>query len=199
MPAYVEIWRPTGRELMVLTGLRVTIGKASTNAIVVAHDDAVSRLHAVLEDYGASWSVRDLGSRNGTFVNGEQIHAERVLHPGDELRIGHSRLVYRGDPQVSSTDTTAAAEPAPRVTSREQEVLDELCRPLFAGEPFPQPATTQEIARRLVVTNATVKLHLTNLCTKFDIAATGRGRYVALAKDAVRRGAINVAAMRNDH
>jgi hypothetical protein len=197
MSAHVEVWMPTGRELVVLTGLRVTIGKAQSNTIVLGHDDAVSRLHAVLEDYGPSWSVRDVGSRNGTFVKGEQIHAERVLHPGDELRVGHSRLVYR-DPSAARMAATAAAEPAPVLTRREQEVLEELCRPLFSGEQFPQPASTQEVARRLVVSNGAIKLHLTNLCEKFGIATVGRGRYVSLAKEAIRRGAVNTAMLRDD-
>ena len=197
MSAHVEVWVPTGRELVVLTGLRVTIGKDPSNTIVLGHDEAVSRLHAVLEDYGPSWSVRDVGSRNGTFVNGEQIHAERVLRPGDELRVGHSRLVYR-DPRAPRMAETAAAEPAPELTRRERDVLEELCRPLFSGEQFPQPASTQEIARRLVITNGAVKAHLVNLCEKFGIAATGRGRYVALAKEAVRRGGINIAVLRDD-
>ena len=42
------------------------------------------------EPSGSAWSIRDVGSRNGTFVNGEKITAERVLRSGDEVRIGKS-------------------------------------------------------------------------------------------------------------
>ena len=59
-----------------------------------SHDDTVSRLHAVLENLGFAWSIRDMGSRNGTYLNGEKITAERVLRSGDEVRVGKSRLIF---------------------------------------------------------------------------------------------------------
>jgi FHA domain len=164
MPAYLEIWRPPGPELVALTGQRVTIGKADSNTVVFTHDRTVSRLHAVLEDYGAGRSVRDLGSRNGTYVNGEQIHTEHALHPGDELRVGHSRMIFRGEQLTGDAlSVTAAPEPAPELTRRERDVLDALCRPLFCGEPFPQPASTRRIAVELVISDAAVEQHRRNL------------------------------------
>ena len=94
MSSHLEVWKPSGRELITLSGERVTVGKASTNLVSLEHDSTVSRVHAVLENFGHAWSVRDLGSRNGTYVNGEKISAERVLRSGDELRVGNSRLVF---------------------------------------------------------------------------------------------------------
>jgi pSer/pThr/pTyr-binding forkhead associated (FHA) protein len=197
MPAYVEVWKPSGRELVALTGSRATIGTAPSNTIVFTHDRTVSRLHAVLEDYGTSWTVRDMGSTNGTFVNGEQIHAERALRAGDELRVGHSRLVYRDDQQAEAgPNKTLAADPAPELTRRERDVIDALCRPLFSAEPFPQPASTRQIAAALVITEAAVKQHLLNLYAKFDVPPQGEQRRVALANEAIRRGAVNVATLR---
>jgi FHA domain len=196
MPAYLEIWRPSGPELVALTGPRVTVGKADSNTVVFTHDRTVSRLHAVLEDYGAGWSVRDLGSRNGTFVNGEQIHTERALHPADELRVGHSRMIFRGEQLTGDAlSVTVAPEPAPELTRRERDVLDSLCRPLFCGEPFPQPASTRRIALELVITDAAVKQHLLNLYDKFGVSAQEERR-VALAKEAIQRGAVNPAVLR---
>ncbi|MGY1623947.1 FHA domain-containing protein [Geodermatophilus sp. SYSU D00965] len=196
MPAYLEIWRPSGPELVALTGPRITIGKADSNTVVLTHDRTVSRLHAILEDYGAGWSVRDLGSRNGTFVNGEQIHTERALHSADEVRVGHSRMVFRGEQLTGDAlSVTAAPEPAPELTRRERDVLDALCRPLFCGEAFPQPASTRRIASELVITDAAVKQHLLNLYDKFGILAPEERR-VALAKEAIQRGAVNPANLR---
>ena len=65
MSSHLEIWKPSGRELITLSGERVTVGKASTNLVAFEHDVTVSRLHAVLENLGFAWSVRDVGSRNG--------------------------------------------------------------------------------------------------------------------------------------
>jgi hypothetical protein len=196
MPAFLEIWRPSGPELVALTGQRVTIGKADANTVVLTDDPTVSRLHAVLEDYGAGWSVRDLGSRNGTFVNGEQIHNEHALHPADELRVGHSRLVFRGEqPTEDALSVTAAPDPAPELTRRGRDVLDALCRPLFCGEAFPQPASTRRIASELVITDAAVKQHLLNLYDKFGVTAQEERR-ATLAREAIQRGAVNPAGLR---
>ena len=87
----------------------MTLGKASGNAVSLEHDDTVSRLHAVFENLGAAWSIRDMGSRNGTYLNGEKITAERVLHSGDEVRVGKSRLIF----WRSATTPTAAATRRP--------------------------------------------------------------------------------------
>jgi pSer/pThr/pTyr-binding forkhead associated (FHA) protein len=94
MSSHLEIWKPSGRELITLSGQRVTVGQASTNLVSLKHDATVSRLHAVLENLGCAWSIRDVGSRNGTYLNGEKIAAERVLRSGDELRVGNSRLIF---------------------------------------------------------------------------------------------------------
>ena len=107
MPSHLEIWKPSGRQLITLGGERVTVGKASTNLVSLKHDSTVSRVHAVLENLGFAWSIRDVGSRNGTYLNGEKISAERVLRSGDELRIGKSRLVFW---EVKDADETTAGE-----------------------------------------------------------------------------------------
>src|ERR1044071_7855016 len=124
MSSHLEIWKPSGRELITLSGERVTVGKAETNLVSLNHDSTVSRVHAVLENLGFAWSVRDVGSRNGTYLNGEKISAERVLRSGDELRVGKSRLVFWEVKQeaASLNEATVAAEPTqptPRLTRRE--------------------------------------------------------------------------------
>src|SRR6478735_2970897 len=121
--SHLEVWKPSGRELVALTGPRVTLGKAPTNAVSLEHDPTVSRLHAILENHGSAWSIRDVGSRNGTFVNGDKIAAERVLRSGDEVRIGKSRLVYlearqSGEPVEEATVVPDASQLPPRLTRR---------------------------------------------------------------------------------
>src|SRR3954467_2045378 len=94
MPSHLEVWKPSGRQLIPLGSERVTVGKSSNNVVSLDHDSTVSRVHAVLEKLGYAGSVRDGGSRNGTYINGEKISTERVLRSGDELRIGKSKLVF---------------------------------------------------------------------------------------------------------
>ncbi|MBI3225194.1 MAG: FHA domain-containing protein [Mycolicibacterium cosmeticum] len=201
MSSHLEVWSPSGRELIPLGDERVTIGKSSSNLVAFAHDSTVSRLHAVLENLGSAWSLRDVGSRNGTFVNGEKIGQERVLRSGDEVRVGNSRLVFwdsRGAGDTAPADATLSAEPAllpPRLTPRELDVLIALCRPLVSGDPFPEPASVRRLAAELVVTEAAVKQHLQNLYDKFAVPADG-DRRVRLANEALRRGAVTLAMLR---
>ncbi len=63
-------------------------------------DRVVSKEHAVIERAGNETVVRDVGSRNGTFVNGHRIAGEYVLADGDEVSVGSTRLRYHADPVV---------------------------------------------------------------------------------------------------
>ena len=198
MSSHLEIWKPSGRQLFELTGQRVTIGNASTNLVSLDHDATVSRLHAVLENLGFAWSIRDVGSRNGTYLNGEKISAERVLRSGDELRIGSSRLIFLEVKQLDhdNTETVEPAQRPPRLTPRELEVLVVLCRPLVSGDPFPELASVRQMALELFVTEAAIKQHLQNLYDKFAVPAEGERR-VRLANEAIRRGAVTLAMLRD--
>jgi FHA domain len=200
MSSHLEIWKPSGRELITLTGNRVTVGKASTNLVSLEHDATVSRLHAILENHGSAWSIRDVGSRNGTYINGEKIAAERVLRSGDELRLGKSRLVFwdkqADGPADDETVVPDAAQLPPRLTRRELDVLMVLCRPMVSDNPFPEPASVRGMASELFVTEAAIKQHLQNLYDKFAIPTEG-DRRVRLANEAIRRGAVTLAMLRD--
>jgi DNA-binding CsgD family transcriptional regulator len=195
MGAYLEVWTAAGRELVALEAGRLTLGADPANDLVLAADPTLSRLHAALERYGAGWCVRDLDSRNGTFVNGQRVWRERPLRPGDELRVGATRLVYRSD-QPTSGKGTQASEPPPELTRREREVLLVLCRTVLGGAAFTEPASIREIADALVVTEAAVKQHLAHLYDKFGVHGGGERRRVRLANEALRRGAVTMAGLR---
>jgi hypothetical protein len=198
MAAYLEVWRPAGPELVALAGERMSLGRGAGNDLALPADRRLSRLHAVLERYPGGWCVRDLGSRNGTFVNGERIWQDRLLRHGDELRVGATRLVYRVDePATSSSATTGAAPAPPELTRREREVLVALCRPVLGGDVFTEPASVRQVAAALVVTEAAVKQHLLRLYDKFGLYGEVERRRARLANEAVRRGAVTVASLRS--
>jgi hypothetical protein len=71
----------------------VRIGRADECDVFLA-DPSVSRAHAVLETAGVEPAVRDLGSTNGTFVNGERVET-KALRDGDELRFGNTRMQFQ--------------------------------------------------------------------------------------------------------
>lgn len=193
--AYVEMWGGQVPELVPVEEDRATIGRASSNTVHVTGDPQVSRLHAVMERYPSGWCVRDLGSSNGTFVNGDRLVGEHRLSTGDEVRVGGTRLVFRlRDTEEVERTLSAEADP-PELTRRELDVVRELCRPIVRSDSFAQPATIKEMAKALVVSDAAIKFHLSNLYDKFDIHETGLSRRAQLANEAVRRGAVSIAEL----
>ena len=70
----------------------VRIGRGDENEILLA-DRSVSRAHAVVAVDGSEPIVRDLGSTNGTFVNGERVRT-RGLRNGDELKFGNTHMRF---------------------------------------------------------------------------------------------------------
>jgi signal transduction histidine kinase len=71
-----------------------SIGRTQSHSIRL-HDTEVSRNHAELVRRGNSYTVRDLGSSNGTFVNGRLV-TEHELANGDQVQVGRSLLLYTG-------------------------------------------------------------------------------------------------------
>ncbi len=195
---YLELWRHSGIEPVMLDGDRVTVGAEDSNRVCLADDGTVSRLHAVVENYGSGWAVRDLGSRNGTYINGRRVLGEQALHPGDELRIGKTRLVFRDQnaPVRAGKGTQVLdVDPSPDLTKRERDVLHALCQPLASSEPFSQPASIRAIAKELVVSDAAVKQHLARLYDKFGLSDRSENRRIRLANEAIARGVITLGEL----
>ena len=68
-----------------------TLGSQDDNSIVLT-DPAVSRRHARLEAHGEVLTITDLGSRHGTWVNGQRLAGPCLLRPGDTVGLGNSTL-----------------------------------------------------------------------------------------------------------
>lgn len=67
------------------------LGRDARSDVVITGDDTVSRLHAALVRRQHRWFVIDLGSTNGTTVNGVPVR-EREVHPGDRVGMGASTV-----------------------------------------------------------------------------------------------------------
>ena len=100
----IEASIPTGIELTVMHagkikthrfGRRILVGRAPS-ADLVLDDPRVSRLHARIEMRDDGVFVEDLGSRNGTSVDGEAVTEPRRLEVDDEVTVGAAALVFRG-------------------------------------------------------------------------------------------------------
>jgi pSer/pThr/pTyr-binding forkhead associated (FHA) protein len=191
----LEIWGPDGRSIVRLDGERVSVGKRAGNDVVLDWDSEASRVHAVFERLGDAWCLRDLASTNGTFLNGERIFTERPLRHADEIHIGRTRLIFRERDKAAQTATDSSVAP-PELTVRERDVLAALCAPLLQMDIFTEPASTRDMARMLVVTEAAIKQHLTNLYDKFGLHDPSERRRVRLANEAIHRGAIAASDLR---
>jgi pSer/pThr/pTyr-binding forkhead associated (FHA) protein len=92
--------------LAVAAGETIVIGRGATCDLVLA-SPAASRRHAEVVGQPAGWRVRDLGSTNGTFLNGERVEAERELHAGDAIQIGEQTIHFC---HVESGEAEAGAQ-----------------------------------------------------------------------------------------
>ena len=81
------------KETISVTKEPVVIGRLSTNDVVLS-DPNVSRRHAELRRDGGRWTIVDLGSTNGTVVNGK-LAREHRLNDGDKLTFGKTELVFK--------------------------------------------------------------------------------------------------------
>lgn len=137
-----------GRSVDLSEG-EVTIGR-SRGCTIPLQDASVSRTHAVLSVQLEKATIRDLGSSNGTYLNGRRIDKEVTLAEGDRLTIGETELVMRvaGPPVVDPAATVqlASLQEPPAPPSRRQTV--EAKAP--PSVPPPPPAGAETSAEELL-------------------------------------------------
>lgn len=76
----------------VAVAAATTVGREAGSGIRLEHDEFVSARHARIEPRSDGMWIDDLGSTNGTFVNGERVKSGRALRQGDVVRIGETEL-----------------------------------------------------------------------------------------------------------
>jgi DNA-binding SARP family transcriptional activator len=179
-----------GRPPVRLDRTRVVVGRAPGNDVVLADDPLVSHTHVVIDRIGAAWTARDLGSRNGTFLNGDRITAERVLRPGDVLRLGSTVLNFRSE---ASIDATVGGEMPPVLSDDEHQLLVEVCRPLVHGGPS---TSIDDLAGTLGIDRAGVDALVDRLCEVFGVPPDIDDKQGVLASRAIERSAVSLSEVR---
>jgi len=91
----IAVSGPCFGDVYLLEGEQLVLGRETGNAIAIA-DPALSRRHCAIVRDDAGWLVRDLGSFNGTLLNGERI-TERRLEHGDRLCLGGTALLFHAE------------------------------------------------------------------------------------------------------
>ncbi len=94
---------PPGFRLQLGSSAALIVGRTSENDLAIDHP-LISRRHARIERSGARWTVTDLGSTNGTFLNGTRLSATAPLEIGDIVDLGGSRLVRLDDEFLERRD-----------------------------------------------------------------------------------------------
>lgn len=135
-----------------LSGPKFFIGRAE-DCNLRPHSDLVSRHHCVILLEEGIVAVRDFGSKNGTYVNGERVRAEQTLTPGDVLKVGDLELEVHIDspiggkkrPKVHSVQEAAARTAESALTPR----------PSFDAEQFDLGGLVGDETRRTVAESET--------------------------------------------
>ena len=124
---------PTIGKVYPLEAAEITIGRDSAN-IVAINDVEVSRRHARMELRGPTYAIQDLGSTNGTFVNGQRVSGIQALNPGDSVSFGEG-IVLTYEATFDPNATMMSAKASRPVTPPPQRPVPETYQ-----APIPAPA-----------------------------------------------------------
>jgi adenylate cyclase len=101
-PGMAWLDQPSGERRYVESELR--IGRGEQNDLRL-NDASVSRYHAFLRRVDGRYLLSDVGSQNGTFVNGRRVHAPSALQSGDRIRAGRTELTFHLDAPADSSSS----------------------------------------------------------------------------------------------
>lgn len=120
---------PTPGVVFPLEGEQLTIGRDSTNGVAI-NDAEVSRKHSRLMFQGGKYVIDDLGSTNGTFVNGQRLAGPVVLKAGDVVSLGE-QIVLMYDAISTDAGATVAVS---------RKAVQQAAPPVQSYAPPPAPA-----------------------------------------------------------
>lgn len=112
MQFVVQSGAEPGKTYDLVPSKKYSIGRQSANDIVVS-DEQVSRRHAEVQVIPNGILVTDLGSSNGTFINGTRVSSPQTIGPGDTLQVGTTVLRLVDSQNADSTLPAGYDQPAP--------------------------------------------------------------------------------------
>lgn len=146
---------PTIGQAHALQGNMITIGRQLDNYLVV-NDSQVSRYHVRLTWQDSTYSLDDLNSKNGTWVNDKRVSSPTLLRVGDLIDLGgHTRFTFSDHPRM----------PAPTLVSSPPEPVGVAApAPVAAPEPSAPPRHPSGNRTKLGLTIGILAFLLTLLC-----------------------------------
>lgn len=122
----------------------LTMGR-NPDSDVVLIDDRVSRIHCGLRLWDGAYYLKDLKSRNGTFVNGRRIEVT-TLQPGDEIRVGQQILIFE-DESAPGPDTAMSELNEQMARGKGYTTILREIAPESGAKPPPPPPAHDESQR----------------------------------------------------
>jgi predicted component of type VI protein secretion system len=128
---------PTPGVIFPLEGDQLTIGRDSNNGVAI-NDAEVSRKHSRLTFQGGKYVLEDLGSTNGTFVNGQRLAGPVVLKAGDVVSLGEQIVLMYDAINTDSGATIAVSRKSARVEPPQAQYAAPAPQP-YASAPVSTP------------------------------------------------------------
>lgn len=150
---------PEPGQTFSLTEEIIRIGRTETNDIVIS-DPEMSRQHAQLERQFDGYTIQDLGSTNGTFVNYERVIGVTMLGHGDVISFGEAVTLTYWD------ESATTSQPIPPPQIREQPPVTAVPPSPPAPAPQPAPAVPPPVESSPEVPPLTIEEHVTQVKTR---------------------------------
>lgn len=142
----IQTGKHRGRKIRLVPGQEFLIGRDPSCHLRLASTD-VSRQHCAIRGDKSGWTVTDLGSRNGTLIDGFRIESTFPLKPGSVLQVGPMQFLLPGTKSptpASATDEAAsdyeiAAWLTEEGETKDANIGDSTVIPPFKSKPDPSP------------------------------------------------------------
>ena len=113
----VAVLQPTKKQGKVIAIDRavVLVGRGSDCDAIITDSQKISRRHCCLVQVDNTYYVRDLGSMNGIWVNGERVSRENLISSGDRVQIGDVEFLFHPNARIEQKKTCLLyTSPSPR-------------------------------------------------------------------------------------
>jgi sigma-B regulation protein RsbU (phosphoserine phosphatase) len=145
MPVLTVVPREGEPYSLKIAEKEITIGRSPSNALPL-EDACCSAVHASIFPKGRGYAIKDLGSKNGTSVNGRRVTTETELKKGDRIRVGDTNIRFDGESITWSSQTVikadsvlkppATAKRGEQPAQREADFLDDVIQALYCDQPL---------------------------------------------------------------
>ena len=166
---------------------RYVLGRLRSSDLSFPDDGSLSKQHVAFERDGDGWAVVDLGSRNGTFVNGTRVAAKQHLNPGDAIRAGQITMTFgpAADEETVVFSSPGDHDTAPITvrTNLERALHDQQAGDARARTSMTPLAAVLRAARELAARRPAAELFSTILDLAIEAAGAHRGVLLSTEDD----------------